>query len=771
MVDEMSHEAVSHVPQGQVGSADVAHRIARRLLKHAIRVTDADRPCDAYLTKYLGSHIGHAGLWHELEEQPKVLDALDPSAVSQEAMASVTSLDHLPTSVLATTVAHAQLRNQDSTQRRLTRALAASRLGRSSVVVSDARLKWSSLRPVVPHLPLSGHSASITALTFATLPSGRLILASGSEDATVRLWDPMSGSAIGDPLADIPNPVTALSSGTTNSGRVLLASGHSDGSIGLWDPLSANLVLTLPRASRAPINGLRFTHLHDGRVVLASGGGDGIVRLWDPASAELLADKLAAHKWAVFAVEVSEQPPGYPVIISAAGGHGSVQLCPPSGHAETELVHTFVVGYPVLSLASLSGRAGMGVSLATAGDDRLRLWDVAIGKQIWSRSCDTGSFLTVTMMRTPQLQILAGGVDDGRLMIWSDPLSGGAQTEFVGHIGPVRALASATLPDTRVVLASGGADMAVRLWDPLSELSNDPAASVRDHGFRNGNGRPAAYLENNFDELSEPIVRRRADQQGHVRSIALTTASDGKRYLASGGSDGQVRLWDAASGKKLGAPLQGQAGSVRALCFATFEGGEIALAAGSGGGAVRAWSSVGAGGATDLAGHRSSVNTVVADRLSDGSVILVSGGNDGRLCAWDLGSMSRFNIRVPREKCSVIAVAIAPQPDGDITAARALGSGQLVVSNILSGNPIGEISCLNSGSFTALTFVELPGHGCMVVTGSSDGMIQLWDLRRLGLFCELANPQSKAITAVATLVRQDGTVLLAASSVDGSIVV
>ncbi|MGH8897316.1 MAG: hypothetical protein ACRDZ4_09925, partial [Egibacteraceae bacterium] len=55
---------------------------------------------------------------------------------------------------------------------------------------------------------LTGHQGGVAAVAFARLPDGRTILASGSADRTVRLWDPLSGQTLG--VVPIGAPCTSL---------------------------------------------------------------------------------------------------------------------------------------------------------------------------------------------------------------------------------------------------------------------------------------------------------------------------------------------------------------------------------------------------------------------------------------------------------------------------------------------------------------------------------------------------------------------------------
>jgi WD40 repeat protein len=71
-------------------------------------------------------------------------------------------------------------------------------------------------------------------VTFATFPDGPALVVMGSSDRTVRLWDPITGSSIGQPLIGHTDIVTSVAFGALVDGRILLATGSFDRTITIW---------------------------------------------------------------------------------------------------------------------------------------------------------------------------------------------------------------------------------------------------------------------------------------------------------------------------------------------------------------------------------------------------------------------------------------------------------------------------------------------------------------------------------------------------------
>jgi WD40 repeat protein len=132
---------------------------------------------------------------------------------------------------------------------------------------------------------LGAHGSPVIALAYS--PDGHL-LASGSSDRTVRLWDLRSGAH-----RVLNHPRTAQAVAFSPNGRAL-AVGVRDGSIKIWK-LDREVVADPPECGMAslwesgcgaavlsgharPVNSIAFSP--DG-ATLASGSSDGTVRLWN----------------------------------------------------------------------------------------------------------------------------------------------------------------------------------------------------------------------------------------------------------------------------------------------------------------------------------------------------------------------------------------------------------------------------------------------------------------------------------------------------------
>jgi len=284
---------------------------------------------------------------------------------------------------------------------------------------------------------LTGHGGEVLAVAFA--PDGRL-LASGSSDQTIRLWDPVTGEERKQ-LRGHTGAVRTLTFAAHNS--QLLASGSADGTVRIWDVAQGREIKMLSGRLGA-IRGVAFAP--DGQS-LASAGDDGSLRLWDwKAGKETRATK--SRPGTLYSVVFS--PDGTAL---ATGGSESLAYVWDAATLGKRSVSTGQAG-AVQAVAFAPDGALLATGAAAGG---VRLWDVATGQERRVLSSQAGPVHAVAF--TPDGRLVAAASADGTIQLW-DVGTGKVEAVLAGHTGP--ALTLAFSPDGSLI-ASGGQDRSIRL--------------------------------------------------------------------------------------------------------------------------------------------------------------------------------------------------------------------------------------------------------------------------------------------------------------------
>jgi WD40 repeat protein/tRNA A-37 threonylcarbamoyl transferase component Bud32 len=283
-------------------------------------------------------------------------------------------------------------------------------------------------------------------------------------------------------------------------------------------------------------------------------------------------------------------------------------------------------------------------------------------------------------------RLLASGGEDRAIRLWDVGGALSARAVITGHVGAVTSLAFSPDGD---VLVSGSRDNTVRLWD-----------------------------------VSGPRPRELFVFKGHIGPVlAVAFAPDGK-LLASGGQDGTIRLWhpagDTAKQQVLKADDEG--GPVNCVAFAP---NSRVLASGGGDRTIRLWDLTAAvpRDRTVLREHTAAVNAVA---YAPSGKLLASASADGTVKLWDLSGGLPQEIATPPSRGGWSVRAVAFSADSG-TLAAVSNSGRVRLLEINDGAVLGA-SYLSPQGRSSVFAVAFGARRGLLATGGWDCAVRLWDL-------------------------------------------
>ena len=415
-----------------------------------------------------------------------------------------------------------------------------------------------------------------------------------------------------------------------------------------------------------------------------------------------------------------------------------------------------------------------GKFIASCGDDGLiKFWDVRSGKCLKILEGHNGWVISISF--SPDAKLIASGSNDKTIRIW-EVETGKCIRVLQGHQDWVVKVNFS--PDGQMI-ASSSFDREVRLW----QVSNGDCIQIlQGHTFwvwtavfsPDGNQIASTGSDKTIKIWDIKDGRCLKTITGHTNQIwSLTYHPDGQR-IATGSDDQTVRIWDINDGKCL-QTIQGYTNSVKSVQF-TPNGKKLVSAHQDR--TVKIWDVFSHQHLCTLKGHDSPVLSVA---LHPEGQLIASGSEDGTIKIWDI-DQNKCLYNLSEHAADIWGISFSP--DGQLLASGSYDKtikiwrlDQKICIHTLKGydDQIGAVTFNPEGSLLAtagvgaveiwdvvsgnclyileeeehkgrVKSVDFSPDGQLLVSGSTDKTIKIWDLRKRQLIRNLIGHDASVVS-------------------------
>lgn len=559
-----------------------------------------------------------------------------------------------------------------------------------------------------PAMPVPGHSGGVNALTFVRRPD-LLLLASGSDDSTVRLWDAATGLSRGV-LQGHTQPVQCL---LAVEDQAVLISGSDDHTALVWSLTDTGPPVAELESSETVL-ALAYQTTPNG-YDLFTGASDGSVCRWQ-SHADARLESVGALDSAVRALLVVPTAQGSALVAGTEAG----QILRLGLNSVSSWTMVGAHDGPVQWLGMLDDQ------LASADrDGKVKLWDT----DQWLFAGLAASFLNFDIHKVVPFAgrhgVSFAAVGTGREVAIHDGVN---EVALLGHSDWVRDVVVADTSDG-ALLATGSDDESIRIWDPTtgqrlhtlrshrSWVLNALGYTVRGHSMAATAG--ADGLLHLWDLDARRHLKGVAAHKDWIQALAIVAVND-ELILVTGSEDSAIRTWSAETGEPRGA-LAAHTDWVQSLATLDRRGATPLLASASADGTVRVWDL----GAMEEFGPPSSRRRAyhcVALIELDGEPVVIAGGTGGGIDFWH--AITGFHLRTTRvTDATANSLAVTTLPSGTLVASSH-GDGSLAVWDASADKLLCHIHA------------DSPAHGtswfdrrglAVLASAHEDGTVRIWN--------------------------------------------
>ncbi|KAK6605138.1 vegetative incompatibility protein het-e-1 [Botrytis cinerea] len=537
---------------------------------------------------------------------------------------------------------------------------------------------------------LEGHSGSVNSIAFS---ADSRLLASGSGDHTIKIWDPATGT-LQQTLEGHNDWVRSIAFSADSK---LLASGSRDHTIKIWDAATGTLQQTLEGHS----DWVRSIAFSADSKLLASGSGDHTVKIWD-ATTGTLQQTLEGHNDWVRSIAFSADSK---LLASGSRDH-TIKIW----DATTGTLQQTLEGHSG-SVNSIAFSADSKLLASGSGNHTIKIWDAATGTL--QQTLEGHNDWVRSIAFSADSKLLASGSRDHTIKIW-DAATGTLHQTLEGHSGSVYSIAFSA--DSKL-LASGSGDHTVKIWDAatgtLQQTLEGHSGSVNSIAFSadskllaSGSGNHTIKI---WDAATGTLQQTLEGHSDWVRSIAFSADS---KLLASGSRDNTIKIWDAAT-STLQQTLEGHNDWVRSIAFSA---DSKLLASGSGDHTIKIWDVATSTLQQTLEGHNDWVRSI---DFSADSKLLASGSDDHTIKIWDAATGT---LQQTLEGHSDWVRSIAFSADSKLLAS---GSDDHTIK--IWDAATGTLQQTLEGHNDWVRSIAFSADSKLLASGSDDHTIKIWD--------------------------------------------
>jgi WD40 repeat protein len=359
-----------------------------------------------------------------------------------------------------------------------------------AIAGSDPRIRlWRWADDEVPRTTLTGHTNNVFDLDFS--PDGKRLVSAGQEGIAI-VWDVSDLSSGAPEVERLRGHQAGLWMATYDATGQVIATGGDDGTVRLWSA----------EAHNKPITDMSFGPVASG--LLATAGLDNVARVWRFEDGKLSWLRTLEHS-----------KPVRKVVFSADGQ-----------------------------------------TVATASEDKsVRIWDPLTGEALHTLDDHTDAVLTVAF--SPDTSLVASAGADKTLRIW-EVATGVLSRTIPGFTSAINDVVFTPDSDTIVTVGKSTTDgdpaqvRLVRLSDGSTEILTEDAQDLERVAV-SPDGRFLAFagaskIVTLWDVYGERLAYT---MTGHADRVFALAFDDSSTRLATAGGDGQVFVWDTASGEQL----------------------------------------------------------------------------------------------------------------------------------------------------------------------------------------------------------------------------